>query len=74
MKEFDPHFDPYDERAVFAELSTLINGMDCKLTSKKQMQEGVIYAKDKQIIQSSSTDKKISFAERFLKGGILQKD
>ncbi|WP_304210987.1 hypothetical protein [Helicobacter canis] len=74
MKEFDPHFDPYDEKAVFAELSTLINGMDCKLTSKQQMQEGVIYAKDKQIIQSSSTDKKISFADRILNGGILQKD
>lgn len=63
MKEFDPHFDPYDEKAVFAELSTLINGMDCKLTSKQQMQEGVIYAKDKQIIQSSSTDKKKSLSQ-----------
>lgn len=71
MKEFDP----YDEKVVFAELSTLIDGMDCKLTGEQQqMQEGVIYAKDKQAIQSSSTNKRICFADRILNGGILQKD
>ena len=37
-------------------------------------QQGVIYAKDGQSIQSSSTDKRICFADRILNGGILQKE
>ena len=69
-------FDPIDEKVVFEKLSNLINGMDCSKQSLEQHkeQQGVIYAKDGQSIQSSSTDKRICFADRILNGGILQND
>mgnify|MGYP003372718848 FL=1 len=69
-------FDPIDEKVVFEKLSNLINGMDCSKQSLEQHkeQQGVIYAKNGESIQSSSTDKRICFADRILNGGILQKD
>ena len=69
-------FDPIDEKVVFEKLNNLINGMDCSKQSLEQHkeQQGVIYAKDGQSIQSSSTDKRICFADRILNGGILQQD
>ncbi|EAL3832330.1 hypothetical protein A9743_00635 [Campylobacter upsaliensis] len=70
------NFDPYDEKIIFSQLSALINGLDCSKQSLEQHkeQEGIVYAKDKESIQSSSTDKKISFAGKILNGGILQQD
>lgn len=70
------NFDPYDEKIIFSQLSTLINGLDCSKQSLEQHkeQEGIVYVKDKESIQSSSTDKKISFTGKILNGGILQQD
>lgn len=69
-------FDPYDEKVVFEALHSLINGLDCSKRSLEQHkeQEGIIYAKDQESIQSFSTDKKISFVGKILNGGILQQN
>ncbi|MDO4674207.1 hypothetical protein [Campylobacter sp.] len=74
MKDFDLD----DEKAVFAALNRLINGMSCEIRPKPQQvpQDGLIYASNGQAINAftEQSRRRISFEGRILHGGILQED